>query len=298
MDSESFRDAQSRFLERHRLVAESRCVPVACIDGQAHVLIAGDGPPVVLLNGIGTPAAMWAPLMTRLHGLALHGIDLPGYGLTDVPTGPPIDIRQFAVQYLEQTLDALGLDSAAFITNSLGALWASWLALARPQRVTRLVAIGCPALALGTSAPLPMRLLATPLGRLMTRLQPPSPAQVEQLARMVGQHPMEEDLVDLLVETERLPGGREMLLDTLRALIRLRGARPERVLSEAQIAEITAPTQLIWGADDPFGNVAVGQRMAAIMPDAEFHVIDGGHAPWLTDPDRAAALVNAFLGPA
>lgn len=288
--------AQRRFLDRYGVEAESRYVEVPCIRGEAHVLVGGAGPPTVLVDGIGTPGAMWAPLMAELEGLRLFVVDLPAYGLTDTTPRLTDDLRRGAVLFLDQVLAGLGLERAPFVANSLGSLWVSWLALDRPERVAAMVHVGCPAVVLDTSAPLPMRLLSVPpLGRLLTRLQPPSPSQVEQLARMVREHPLDPELVDLLVATERLPGFRDTFLGTLHRLLRLRGNRPETRLTEDQLARIERPAILFWGEDDPFGSPQVGERVAAALPDAELRVVGGGHCPWLTRAEEIGPRATAFL---
>lgn len=293
---DEFVEAQDRMLDRHAVDARSRFVDVPSTGDRAHALVAGDGPPVVMLNGIGTPGAMWAPLMAAIDGFRLLAVDLPGYGLTDARERPADDLRRGAVRFLDEVLDGLGLDRPAYIANSMGSLWASWLALDRPERVAAMVHVGCPAVVLDTSAPLPMRLLSVPLlGRLLTRLQPPSPRQVEQLGRMVNEHPFPPELVDLLVATERLPGFRRTFLSTLNTLLRLRGNRPETRLTGEQLAAIDRPTLLVWGEEDPFGAPEVGERMVEIMPDAELHVVGGGHAPWLTQSGRIGPLIARFL---
>jgi 2-hydroxy-6-oxonona-2,4-dienedioate hydrolase len=296
MSERDFTRAQERMLKRFGVAAEARFVEVPAIRGRAHVLVSGDGPPVVLVNGIGTPAAMWAPLMARLDGFKLYGVDRPGFGLTDPTPRLTEDLRANAVSFLEQVLDRLGLKRPFFVANSEGSLWTLWLALDRPQRVAAMVHVGCPALILNTSAPLPMRLLSLPpVGRLMMRLQPPSPKQVQQLSKMVRQHPLPPDLAELLLATERLPGFKETFLATLNTLLRLRGARPEMALTADQLAQIRQPVKLIWGADDPFGSCAVGERAAEIITDAVFHVVPGGHVPWINEPERVGQLAKSFL---
>src|SRR5688500_16952920 len=89
-----FQAAQAQVLARYGVEAESRLFEVPELEGQAHVLVAGDGAPVVMLNGVGTPAAMWAPLIAHLEGYKLHAVDLPAYGLTDPPRREPSDIRE------------------------------------------------------------------------------------------------------------------------------------------------------------------------------------------------------------
>ena len=94
---QDFLDAQRRMLSKNGVDAESRFVDVPSIAGRAHVLEVGEGQEVVMLNGIGTPAAMWAPLMAELPGLRLLAVDLPGYGLTDTTEGIADDLRESVV---------------------------------------------------------------------------------------------------------------------------------------------------------------------------------------------------------
>ena len=293
---QEFLDAQARMLDRYGVDARSRYVDAASIGGRAHVLESGEGPPVLLLNGIGTPGAMWAPLMGAVEGFRLLAVDLPGFGLTDATAVLRDDPRRIAVPLLSEVLDRLGLGRPGFVANSLGSLWAIWLGLERPDRVGAVVHVGCPAIALQTSAPLPMRLLSVRwLGRLLTRIDPPSRRQVERLGRMVRQDPLPVELVELLLATERQPGFRRTFLDTLHALLRLRGSRPERRVTPDQLRRVNQPTLLVWGADDPFGAPEVGRRMAAILPAAEFLVVEGGHAPWLSCANRIGRAATIFL---
>ena len=293
---QNFVDAQQRMLDRYEVDARSRFVDVPSIEGQAHALVAGEGPAVVLLNGVGTPGAMWAPLMAELNGFRLFAVDLPAYGLTAAPSAFTGNLRRNAVRFLDEVLDGLALDAPSFVASSLGALWTSWLALDRPQRVAAMVHVGCPAVVLGTSAPLPMRLLSVrPLGRLLTWLQPPSEQQVERLSKMVNEYPLVPELADLLLATERLPGFRRTFLATLHALLRLRGSRPAMRLTAEQLARIDQRTLVFWGRNDPFGAPEVGQRMVEIMPTAGLQVVGGGHAPWLTQAERIGPKVTRFL---
>lgn len=297
MEEQAFLAAQSATLSHFGVRFEQRFVEIPHINGRAQVLVAGEGPPAVLINGIGTPAAMFAPLMCRLSGYKLHAVDLPGYGLTDTTPTIASDLKATAVAFIGQVLDGLKLDKPAIIANSLGSNWASWFALEQPDRVDALVHIGCPALILNTSAPLPMRLLSKRgLGWLIMRIQGPSRRQVEQLSRMVNEHPLPPTIADLLLATERLPGFEQTFLSMLNALIRLRGARPEMELGGEHLARIATRSLLIFARNDPFGAEKVGREAASALPDAELHIVDGGHAPWLHHADQIAPLIHDFLG--
>lgn len=297
MVHDEFAIAQQAVLDRHDLVCEQRTVAVRSVDGNAHVLVTGEGPPVVMLNGIGVPAAMLAPLMARLDGVTQYAVDLPGFGSTDVTNHFCDDLRVNAVCFLAEVLDTLGLERPVIVANSLGSLWATWLAIDRPQRVAALVHVGCPALALDTSAPMPMRLLSVrPLSRLLLRLQRPSEGQVEQLSKMVHEHPLPDDIAHLVLATERLGHFEPAFRSMLHRLLRLRGSRPEMALTAQQLATVQATTLLVFARDDPMGGPSVGERMVEAMPDAELHVVDGGHAPWVHHADQIAPAILRFLG--
>ncbi|MFV0257357.1 MAG: alpha/beta fold hydrolase [Acidimicrobiales bacterium] len=296
MRDDNFFQAQAAALDRYGVPAVSRWVDAPVVGGRANVLAAGDGPPVVLLNGIGVPAAMLAPIMSGLHGFTQYAIDLPGYGLTDAGTGFVDDLRPNAVRFLVEVFDGLGRERPVIVANSLGSLWASWLAIDHPDRATALAHVGCPAIVFDTSAPLPMRMLSVRgLRRLLMKVQPPSAGQVEQLSKMVHEHPLPPEIARLILATERLDHFEDAFLAMIHRLLRVGGNRPRMALTAEQLGRIDVPTLLLLARDDPVGGPDVGRRMAEVMSDAELHIVDGGHAPWLRHADQIAAPLHGFL---
>lgn len=297
MSVQTYIKAQECLLDRFGIQVESRFVDVPVVDGRAHVLVVGEGPPVMMVIGGGPPAAMWAPLMAELTGFTLHAVDLPGMGLTDPAAYTTRTLRSMGVAFLVQVIDRLGLDRPVFVAQSMGGLWSTWLALDKPDRVPAIVYIGCPALMLGTSAPFPIRLGSIPpLGRLLMRLQPPSPKLVNRIIGMAGEDFTDlPELRELFLAHQQLPGSGRALLELHHAAVRLRGARPKVALTEKQLARLAQPVQLIWGANDTFGPPAIGERAAEIIPQAELHVVPGGHGPWVNQPQRVGSIVTPFL---
>jgi 2-hydroxy-6-oxonona-2,4-dienedioate hydrolase len=292
-----FERAERRLLDRYGVEATSGHVDIPALGIGVHTLVAGDGPPVVMAIGGGMVAALWAPLMAHLNGHRLIAFDPPGHGLSDAVPYNTGDLRPMAIRLFDGLLDGLGLDRAPIVAQSMGGLWSTWFATARPDRVASISYIGCPALMLGTSAPLPLRISTIrPVGRLLDRLQPPSPKQVELLGRMAGE-PLGElpEVRDMFLAYERLPSSGSALLDLHRAAVRARGARPEVALTADQLRSVVRPVQLVWGEHDPFGPPDVGRRAADIMPDAEFHLVGGGHGPWFTQSATIGPLVSDFL---
>jgi 2-hydroxy-6-oxonona-2,4-dienedioate hydrolase len=292
-----FRRAQQRVLDRYRVDARSQLVTIPQLGIDVHVLVAGEGPPVLMAIGGGMVAALWAPLMAELDGCTIIAFDPPGHGSSDGVAYSTRTLRTTALALFDGVLDGFDIDRAPIVAQSMGGLWSTWYALDRPARVSAISYVGCPALLLGTSAPLPLRLATIrPVHRLLERVQPPSTRQVEQLGRMAGE-PLDElpELRDLFLAYERLPSAGTELFELHRAAVRIRGARPEVALGADELRRVRQPVQFVWGTHDPFGPPEIGRRAADLMPDAELHVVDAGHGPWFTRSGEVGTLVSTFL---
>ena len=98
-------------------------------------------PTVVFLHGAGGDHTIWA-LQTRwfaYHGRSVLALDLPGHGRSD---GPALGSIAEAAQWLPRLLDAAGLEQAALIGHSMGALMSLATAAAAPERVWSLCLVG------------------------------------------------------------------------------------------------------------------------------------------------------------
>ena len=272
--------------------------------GRAHLLEKGDGPPVVLLHGTGNSAGFLLPLLHELHGVRAIAPDLPGVGLSDPIDLPADRYRETAVAWLDGLLDTLELDATTLVGHSGGGVWALWYALAHPGRVRRLVLIGPPALP-KTSCPLPIRLVATPgVGTLLSRLAPPTPKSVLQLASVMGERTTlarRPDLIDLLVAlgrdpvTDRAATAEIRLLVSPFALLSRSGFRGRSRLRPGELGQVAMPTLIVWGERDPLGGVPVAQAITDLIPHARLEVLPTGHGPWLGEPAKTAATIVDFV---
>ena len=240
-----------------------------------HLLEKGDGPPLVLLHGTTASAGFFVPLLNELDGVRSLAPDRPGHGLSDPIDLPRDRFREAVVEWLDQLLDTLDVDAPALLGHSGGGIWALWYALARPDRVQRLVLIAPPALP-GTRCPLPIRLMATPgLGELMSRLAPPSPKSMLRFAKFMGEqqtlarHP---ELIDLFVATGRNPTADRVAREELRALaspfalLSPSGFRRRARVRPDELRQLRTPTLVIWGTHEPLGNAAVAQAVTDMIP--------------------------------
>jgi pimeloyl-ACP methyl ester carboxylesterase len=106
----------------------------------------GSGSPVVLLHGFPEPWLCWSrqlPAFTQA-GLSVIAPDQRGYNLSDRPRAVRAYALDLLVSDVVALLDSLQLSQAAVVGHDWGAMVAWHLALARPERVSRLVTINVP----------------------------------------------------------------------------------------------------------------------------------------------------------
>ena len=199
---------------------------------RVRLLSCGSGPPLVLLHGVSLSAAAWAPLLTALPGHRLLAVDLPGHGLSDPASYRRGHVRQQTHQLIDDILDALELDHAAVVGHSLGGMLALWHAAAGSDRITSLVAIGEPAVALpGVRVRMPLSLLTVPaVGVAVLRSPSPRPVYRRLLAQGLGRAEVAaapDSLIDVLRLSARRPGNARTVNSLMHAIDHFRRPRPK-----------------------------------------------------------------------
>lgn len=295
--TDAYCTAEQALLECHGIKAQSRYVQLSHPRVRVRVLEAGaaDGPPVLLVHGLGNVAASWVPLMARLEGFRLVAVDRPGNGLSDGFDFRDVDLRHHGVEMLTSLLDALCLERATIVGSSIGALMAMWLALDCRDRVERLV-LFAPPLVLNAGAPLFIRLMGI---RFLARrvFRSPSPASVDSAFRHMG-HPsgaLSAELTDLLMAAQGLPGFSSGFAGLAAAATSLVSKRVGLTAGEAR--RIEPPAFVVLGTNDTHVPRRVAVELASLMPNGSFEVAGVGHLPWLDDAARCADLVSEFVRP-
>lgn len=208
-------------------------------------------------------------------------------------------MRRHAVAQLNSILDAVGLDRAPIVGTSLGAMWALCLALDEPERASAVVGLGVPAVALpGVRADSYFRAMTLPAaGRLIARMPaPPTAAATRRATTSVLGRQAANRTPDVFFDVVRwgmrMPGWRQAMWTHLNLAFRAGRQRPENVLTDDELRSIEAPVLLIWGDEDVYGGPQLADRALKLMPRAGREILSGGHAPFLDDPDRCAALTQ------
>jgi len=145
-------------------------------------------------------------------------------------------------------------------------------------------------------------MMAVPgIGRLMLSMPKPMFMYRGIMAGFLGRHAV-ETASDALIRATYLGTRGASHAKTFSTFMReiLRGLRAEPrryALSDNELARIDKPVLIIWGQaeDGMFMSIAEAKRKAALIPNARFEVLPGGHEPWLDNLQPCAELVSAFL---
>jgi len=264
---------------------------------RVRVLSHGHGPAVILLHGVTESAAIWAPLFPELRHFRLLAVDLPGHGLSDPVAFRRGQVREHARRLIEDILDALGLDEVPVIGHSLGGMFALWHVAAGSERISEVIAIGEPAVALpGVRVRMPLSLL-TVRGLGVAVLRSPSPHRVYRRLLAQGQGSAEvaaapDSLIEALRLSARRPGNARTVASLMHAIDRFRRPRPDSVLTSAELAAITVPAIFILGSDDPYLSIERARPSIDLIHGARLYEVPAGHAPRLVDAQHAAELIT------
>lgn len=264
-----------------------------------HVIEAGEGPPVLFLHGSSTSSLSVLPLLEHLEGVRVIAVDRPGFGLSDPVHVPRAHFRDAVIEFLDEVVDALGLETCALAGGSMGGTWALWYALARPERVRRLALLGSAPLLPGTRVPPVLRVAgAHVVGDLLARVAKPNAKMVVRLMSSMGEkdtivrHP---DVIEAIVAAGNDPIASAADLAELRAISSPFCFRRALRVDPDELRRLTVPTLLVWGDHDPVGTVEVAQATAGLVPDVQLEVLPAGHAVWLGDPERVSELLCSFV---
>jgi pimeloyl-ACP methyl ester carboxylesterase len=259
--------------------------------------IAGEGPAVLLVHGIGDSSATWVDLIPGLaRRYTVIAPDLLGHGASDKPRAD-YSVAAYA-NGMRDLLGVLGIDRATLIGHSLGGGVAMQFAYQFPERTERLVLVS--AGGVGREVNPVLRAVSLPgADLLLAALRLPGMRWGTGLfADLIGRLDTDlgQDAPELLNLVDALPDAtsRSAFIRTLRAVVDWRG----QVVTMLDRCYLTQgmPTMLLWGSRDSVVPVDHAHRAHTAMPGSRLEIFeDAGHFPFHADPARFLALVEDFI---
>src|SRR6201987_1102172 len=215
--------------------------------------VAGSGPAILLIHGIGDNSTTWETVQTRLAqrftGIA---VDLLGHGETDKPRAD-YSVAAYA-NGMRDLLSVLDIERATVVGHSLGGGGAVQFAYQFPPLVERLVLIGAGGVTKDVN--IALRLAALPMGsEALALLRLPFVLPALQIfgraaGLVLGSTAIGHDLPDVLRVLADLPEpmASAAFTRTLRAVVDWRG-QMVTMLDRCYLTQ-SVPVQIIWGTDE------------------------------------------------
>jgi pimeloyl-ACP methyl ester carboxylesterase len=262
--------------------------------GRISVLSAGVGPDVLLcLHGLGGTKASFLPTVSALaEYYRVVAMDLPGFGESDKPIGARYDSGWFARAAFD-TLDALGVDAAHVVGNSMGGRVAIEAGLTDRSRVRSLVLLS-PALAWLRDrrwAPV-VRLLRPELGLLQV-----APRSVtERIVRGLvpgGNDGWVAAGVDEFLRAYFTPRGRAAFYAAARNIYLDHPHGEDGFWT--RLAGLSTDAMFVWGRHDALVPIAFMKHVERALPATRHVELDCGHVPQLERPRETHAAMLDFM---
>jgi len=218
--------------------------------------------PVVLVHGYGMSSSYMVPLAKRLAAeRTVYAPDLPGHGRSADP-GRTLSIQELA-DFLPAWMDAVGMERAAFLGNSMGCQILAELAVRHPERVDRLILVSP---------------TVDPAARTFRR----------ELPRFLKTAFAERPSIILMAARDYLRTGFRRLRQEMRF------AFADRI--EQKLSLISLPSLVVRGERDAVVPQAWAAEVAGKLGAGDVRVIrGGGHALNYSAADELMRVIRPFL---
>ena len=245
---------------------------------------------ILLVHGFGSSIYSWKDILDALaQHFHVYAMDVKGFGYSEKPKDADYSLVTM-IDFVPDFMDAVGVEKASLVGNSMGGALCAATAIDYPERVERLVLID--AAGYPMKIPLLIRMGTTPVVTSVGKIF---------YGEWVVRWGLEQVFYDkALVTPERVrayylpsktPNGidapRKILRDFDSVLFKYAARRFKR---------IQCPTLVIWGEQDPWVPVENAWRFDRDIPDTEVVIIkDCGHAPQEEKPGEVTQTLLEFL---
>jgi pimeloyl-ACP methyl ester carboxylesterase len=257
-----------------------RTVPVWQDQVRIRCLSQGTGPALVYFHG---PWGLtWDPFLEELaRSFTVYAPEHPGT-TADAPDDIyHLDSLWDLILCYDELLSALGVDEAAFVGHSFGAMVACELAAAYPRRARRLALID--PIGFWRDADPVVNWMLLDLDALRARLFRDPDGEAARRLFGAAEPP------------EALAAARIRLTWAMGATGKFIWPIPDKGLKK-RIHRVKAPTLLVWGKDDRLVPPVYADEFTRRLPGARVQTVEGaGHAPQLERPETVARMVHEFL---
>ncbi len=256
--------------------------------------VKGEGEPLVLIHGYGAGMWVWENQVDALSCFyRVYVLDLIGHGYSDRPK-----ISYTPEAYIDSFrgfMDAVGIERATLIGNSMGGGIAWGTALFFPERVNRLILIDCvppevldqvrndsfrTLVAIKDIPLLPYLVMASRSRNSIKWILQECVSDIKRIT---------PEVLDRQYQLSRIKGSTWVLYSTFK------NGTAAKKLKEC-LSRVSHPTLLIWGERDLIFPPSVGEGLQQVFRRSRFRLIRGsGHIPMWETPEEVNQAILEFL---
>ncbi len=261
------------------------------LDGMnVHYRISGDtGETIVLLHGTASSLHTWEGWTDELSKYyRVVSFDMPGFGFTG-PEPNGVYTRERYVQFIDDMLVKLNVDSCYMAGNSFGGYMTWSYAVKHPEKVKKIAILDASGYPRGDQ-PTPISFKLQKLDWLkpvLTHLTPKALVRKGVKVVYYDESKVTEERVQRYMDLLLREGNRAGLMGKTMQI---------KYDYVDEIKLVQCPTLIIWGDSDMLVNVDAAPRFHADIPNSELLIYENmGHIPMEEIPERSAKDFMAFL---
>ena len=257
---------------------------------KTHYIEKGEGKPLILLHGFFYDSHLWADNIDALaQRFKVYALDLWGCGYS---AREPLDFGY--PQYTEQLrlfMDAMGIERASFVGQSMGAGTAIKFCVQHRHRVEKLVLVS----AAGLPNPLPAmaKFFNLPMiGEFFMGLNTDAFRKIALKDIFIHDRAL---VTDRYFDDVTRP---QKIENTIAAGLKIQRNEFFDTLSEeiSALGEMDVPTLLVWGREDKAIPLRLGREMHRLLKGSQLEILDNaGHVPNFEQAARFNQLAVGFL---
>lgn len=241
-----------------------------------HYLVAGEGRPLVLVNGLGGTSENWGRMIQEFSskGFKVYAPDMLGFGRSDKPD---VDYSMsLQADTLKQFLASQHLNQPDLIGWSMGGWIVMKYASANPHNVRRVVLLDSAGLIYEAKNAQALR-----------------PKTVEQLAHMMDILNPDPKPIPAFVARDilRVMAQGDWIIDrTLKSMF------TGKDVMDGHLNELTMPVLIVWGKQDLIIPFSLAQKLHSQIPQSTLFVVDQcGHLAPVNCESQVDPQIERFL---
>ena len=259
------------------------------LDGHVtHYVEMGDGEPIILIHGYFYDSLQWSRNLEALaREFKVYALDLWGFGYS---TREPIDYGYplYASQ-LQKFMDAMGIEKASLIGQSMGGGTAILFSTQHPERVSKLVLVASGGLP-NPYKPITRLACIRGLGEFLFSLKG-SRRGILKANFIYEKSKLTDEYVEAITRFQKVKGTTAVLLRVLRKRFWDTLSREIHTLGKMGL-----PTLIVWGRQDESIPVKLAQEMHSILEGSRLEIIEqAGHCPNDEQPEVFNQITLEFL---